>query len=213
MKVYKSRARMALNYVHGDVLDIGCVGMGKNDVVGGEDFIHGEIKKRAKTLTGLDINAVGAKRMNEMGFNIIVKDAQEPYDLGRTFDTIVSEENIEHIANLKTYLENIHKHLKDDGTLIVTTPNINCLDYMIHMFIWGKMRVNQYHTHYHTVDTIKYLLESYGFEIVKLDIFQAINWRIQNFGGKIAYFLVRPFPKRFGRNMLIIAKKKSKKVD
>ena len=209
MKILKHRWDPVLPYINGDVLDIGCVGMGSNDVYGGEDFIHDKIKKRANFLLGLDINSEGVEMMKSKGFNMICQDAQEHFNLNRKFDIVLSEENIEHISNLKTYLENVRNHLEEEGLFLITTPNILCIDFIIHRFLFKKPRANPTHTHYHIEDTIKCLLESNGFEVVKIEKFQAINWKIQNIGGKIMWFFARIFPERFGRNMIIVAKKKN----
>ena len=211
MKILKHRWDPVIPYIKGSVLDIGCVGMGSNDIMGGDDFIHAKIKELADECVGLDVNQGGVDMLNKNGFNVICKDAQEPYDLNKKFDVVLSEENIEHISNLKTYLENVKRHMKDNGLFIITTPNILCIDFMIHRFVFKKPRANPTHTHYHIEDSIKCLLESNGFEIVRVDMFQAINWKIQNFGGKLMFFLARIFPKQFARNMLIVAKK-SKKI-
>nr|MBA4405418.1 hypothetical protein [Nanoarchaeum sp.] len=208
MKIYRNRAALTLKYARGDILEIGCVGMGENDVFGGHDFIFARLKKKANKLVGIDINEQGVKELVSQGFDVKTQDAQEKYNLKQKFDTVISEENIEHISNLKTYLDNVHAHLKDDGLFLVTTPNAMCLDFMLQTLIWRKPRVNQYHTHYHTTDTIKYLLESNGFKVVKIKIIHAINWKSTNLGGKIMWFLLRLFPSRLGRTIFVIAKKK-----
>lgn len=211
VKTYPSRIMPALKHIKGPkVLDIGCVGMGKNDVLGGLDFIFGELSKKYE-VTGLDINKEGADKMNKEGYKVVAQDAQEPYDLNQKFDTVVSEENIEHIANLKTYLDNIRKHLKDDGVLVLSTPNSSCLDFMLQMFLFGKPQVNHYHTHVHTLETITYLLESNGFKVTHHEYIQAVE-KGMNFNSKIIGFIIRFFPARFGRTMILVAKKGEKNV-
>lgn len=208
VKVYPSRIVRVLPHIKGpDILDIGCVGMGDNDTLGGVNFIFGELVKAHPTVIGLDINKEGAKFMANQGYTVMVQDAQEPYDLDKKFDTVVTEENIEHISNLKTYLDNIRKHLKPNGKLVLTTPNAMCLDFMLQTFFFGAPRVNHYHTHYHTLETIKYLLESNGFKVLSHECFQSIE-KGMNFNAKVMGFLVRFFPAHFGRTILLTAEVK-----
>ena len=208
MKIYKNRVEPTLKYAYGDILEIGCVGMGVNDVVGGEDFIHEALIERANSVTGLDIDKNGVDELNTKGFDVVCQDAQEPYDLGKDFDVIIAEENIEHISNLKTYLGNVYKHLRPDGSFIVTTPNAQCFDFFFQTLVFGKPRVNKFHTHYHSVDTLVYLLESNGFSVDKVMVYQAINPSTTNFLGKIAWLFLRLLPNCFGRTIMVIAKKK-----
>ena len=205
VNIYESRIIPALKQIKGNnILDIGCVGMGKNDVIGGCDFIFGELSLKYENVIGMDINKKGAEKLIGRGFKVIIQDAQEPYDLNMKFDTIVSEENIEHIANLKTYLENIRNHLNVGGRLVLSTPNACFLDFMIHMFIWRKPRVNQYHTHVHTLDTITYLLNMHGFNVIYYEYLQAIPKKM-NINQRICKWIVRWFPERFGRTILLVA--------
>ena len=42
----------------------------------------------------------------------------------KSFDVVVSVEGIEHLESPHLFLREVHRVLKDDGTLILTTPNI-----------------------------------------------------------------------------------------
>jgi len=207
-KIYKSRIIPVLPHVKGHkILDIGCVGMGDNDVMGGEDFMFGYLVDKGYDVLGLDINADGLKKFKTRGYKAVCFDAQEPYDLKQKFDTIIAEENIEHISNLKTYLDNVKNHLNPNGIFIVTTPNAQCLDWIFSMFVFRKPRTNPCHTHMHSLETFKYLLESNGFKVIHNEYLQA-NPDYLNLNGKIMAQIVRFFPARFGRNMLIVAELK-----
>ena len=54
----KTRFRPLLPHIKGKVLDICCVGMGDNDMMGGCDFMHGQLKKLRPDidLYGVDMN-------------------------------------------------------------------------------------------------------------------------------------------------------------
>lgn len=201
METYKNRAEVFIKYVKGSVLDIGCTGRTEYG------FIHKELSKKADKLIGIDINEEGIKQLNKQGFNAILQDAQEPYNLNQKFDVIVSGENIEHISNLKTYLENIHRHLKEDGILLLTTPNAVSSHYIINTFVFGRPRASVYHTHCHSIDTIKYLLTKYKFKIKELKVICLIDWKAINLKEKLFELSKMLFPKVFGKTIFIVVKK------
>jgi 2-polyprenyl-3-methyl-5-hydroxy-6-metoxy-1,4-benzoquinol methylase len=207
MKIYKNRFEPIKEYCSGDVLDIGCVGMGTNDVLGGEDFIGEYLKLNSKSYTGIDINGKGIDLMKKSGYNAIWQDAQKQYNLKKKFDVIFSEENIEHISNLGIYLENVYNHLKPDGKFILTTPNANAFEFFLQTLIFGKPRVSKFHTHIHTTDTIKYLLRENYLTVEKIEIIQPLNFKTTNLFGKLYGLFCWCLPKRFGRTIIIIAKK------
>ena len=73
--------------------------------------------------------------------------------------------------------------------------------------LFGKPRVNKYHTHVHTIDTISYLLESNGFKIIHMEIIQPFNLSKTNILGKLYYPFSFILPNKFGRTIVVIAKK------
>ena len=44
-------------------------------------------------------------------------------DLGAPFDVVINFENLEHLSNPKQFLSGVKQVLREDGTLIVSTPN------------------------------------------------------------------------------------------
>lgn len=208
MKLYKNRVDVTLKYIKGKVLDIGCIGMGENDTYGGKDFLHGKIKGGGFNISGLDINKRGVEKLNKLGFSIIIQDAQKPYNLNTKFDTIISEENIEHIEDLKVYLKNIHNHLKKNGRLILTTPNAMALEFMIQTFFLKHPKVNPNHTHWHSTTTIKYLLEKNGFKVEEMFIVHSLDLKGSNIFGKLMWLILRLVPTFLGRTIVVIARKR-----
>lgn len=206
MKFYRNRFKPTLPYIKGKILEIGCVGMGENDILGGKDFLFGYLNKISSYVTGIDINKKGIKNLYIKGCDVLCRDAQEVYNLNERFDTIISEENIEHISNLKTYLQNVKNHLKKNGTFILTTPNMASADFMLHNLIRGTPFVNHHHTHYHSVETIQYLLKTHGFRIIKVDVFTACRFFGQNIFGKLRYIFMHFPPSKLGRTIMVVCK-------
>ena len=77
----------------------------------------------------------------------------------RTFDVVVAGDVIEHVYNQGLFLNNIHKHLNDEGKLIITTPNAK----------WPTviLKPNPTHTLWHDRFTLEYILKEHGFKIDK----------------------------------------------
>ena len=70
---------------------------------------------------GIDLFASSAK-----GYKKLIKhdlDKGLPKELGK-YDAIVSCEGLEHLGNPLLFLEDCKNHLKKNGTLIITTPNV-----------------------------------------------------------------------------------------
>jgi len=125
-------------------------------------WLHKQIKSVASEIVGVDIYQKGVEKLREKGYNIIVGDAVA-IDLGRKFDVIVAGEFIEHISNHGLFLDNMRKHLKDDGILILTTPNLFALRYQLRNLITGKVMPEKEHVCWFEYFTLKELCERHGF--------------------------------------------------
>ncbi len=108
---------LALPYVKGDLLEIGC-GEGR-----GIDLF----KDKITSYTGLDkIQAVIDDLEKKYPAYHFVKDNIPPFSAldEESFDVIVSFQVIEHIKADRFYLEEIRRVLKPNGMALITTPNI-----------------------------------------------------------------------------------------
>lgn len=78
-------------------------------------------------VTGFDISerSVENARRSFPAINFVCLDASEPVpaDHRERFDLVVSSEVLEHLEDQPTYLANINTLLKNDGRLLLTTPN------------------------------------------------------------------------------------------
>ena len=141
-----------------DVLDIGSVG--QTDSYSLWSFYN---ECNPNTLTGIDIE--GLTNENKERFNLakinfdnrIIIGNMEVYDLNEKFDVIIAGDIIEHVSNQGLFLNNIKKHLKKDGKLIITTPNAK----------WPTvfLKPNPTHTLWHDKNTLKRILELSGFKV------------------------------------------------
>jgi len=160
------REKEILNLVRGKhILDIGSVGQT-------ESYNLWELYKSVefKSLTGIDLP--GVKTTTEEVFSRKVDDSDsriifgdmETYEFNRKFDIAVAGDVIEHVNNQGLFLQNIHRHLEDNGKFVFTTPNAK----------WPTvfLRPNPTHTVWHDRHTLKRILSMNGFKISKFDFYR-----------------------------------------
>ena len=141
-----------------DVLDIGSIG--QTDAYSLWNLYQ---TANCKTLTGIDLPEAEKERKETFQVDSIQRDEQvvfgnmESHDFQREFDVIVAGDVIEHVENQGLFLRNIHRHLRQDGKLLITTPNAKWLT-VIH-------KPNPSHTLWHDRYTLERLLDVCGFKI------------------------------------------------
>jgi 2-polyprenyl-3-methyl-5-hydroxy-6-metoxy-1,4-benzoquinol methylase len=148
-----------------DVLDIGSVGQSQ------KYHLWSKIKKNSRSLIGIDTEFSNEKD--------IVQGNMENYSFRKKFDVIIAGDVIEHVYNQGLFLLNIRSHLKDNGTLIITTPNAK----------WFTVikKPNSTHTLWHDKYTLKYILKMTGFNISFFSFYYG-NKPYYNFIKKILAF-------------------------
>lgn len=160
------------------VLDIGSTGQAK------AYELWPLVSSVAKSITGIDI-------VEHDDENIVLGN-METYDFKKKFDVIVVGDTIEHVHNQGLFLANLRKHLKNDGKLIITTPNAKWFTVML--------KPNPTHVLWHDKYTLKYILSEYGLDIEQFAFY---------LGNKRYALPVMPFVWRQG--MLVVCTKSKEK--
>jgi len=81
--------------------------------------------------------------LNQLKFNGHSEILRTPYSLkSKSYDTIIAGEIIEHLARPFEFLEECHRMLKPKGRLIITTPNMTSIIYVL-----DKMECEDKHPH------------------------------------------------------------------
>jgi len=159
------RYEHAVKYVKGMVLDVGC-GLG---------YGSGMLYRIRNSIVAFDISDTAllyAKR-NYPGPTYIRADAQAfPFE-DMSFDVVVALEIIEHVNSGIYLLREIYRVLKNEGVLILSTPNVAHLRNRLECALFKKNLIaeksknpkNPYHKHEYTPEELARLLESTGFTI------------------------------------------------
>jgi 2-polyprenyl-3-methyl-5-hydroxy-6-metoxy-1,4-benzoquinol methylase len=153
----------------GDVLDLGCVDSRPARETAARRIGHKPnllfrrlVEINPATL-GVDIDAEGVQVLRTMGYQAECADVQT-MDLGRRFDTIIAGELIEHLENPGLFLRNMRRHLKDDGVLIISTPNPFYQNQVWKIWRYGRPAVHEDHTNWQDPITLRHLLARAGFD-------------------------------------------------
>jgi len=108
------RSEFIKKTIKGKTLDVGCAGKNEDGSTSLHEYIS---REHNEDIYGLDI--VDCPNMK----NFKKGDAQNmPFD-DNFFDTVVAGEVIEHLENPEKFLNEARRVLKDDGIIIITTPN------------------------------------------------------------------------------------------
>jgi SAM-dependent methyltransferase len=150
----KKRLKKLAKLSYGRVLDIGC-----ND--NPNIFLRNPI--------GLDLSDFN--RQNAGNYDdIIVGDCNKvsKYFPKRFFDTIIAGELIEHLENPAGFLKQCKKILKDDGQLLVTTPNPYNLSTIVANVLFIEKRIAPGHISMQTYRNMIALFKHCGLRCEKV---------------------------------------------
>ncbi len=141
---------------------------------------------------GVDIDSDGVDLLREQGFNTKTADVVT-MDLGEKFDTIIGGEIIEHLPNVGLFLENMSRHLKDDGTLLVTTPNPFYSKQTWKIWRHNKPSVHEEHTCWFDPMTLAYLCRLSGLEPYRVIWVQKSNSPLKALPAKFRSYFSHSF--------------------
>ena len=187
------------------VLDVGFYGQGVLET--DPNWVHGILKKQAAEVWGVDLE-----------FGVLpgpaaqyLKASAENFDFPVKFDVIFAGDLIEHLSNPGLFLDSCYRNLKDDGRLILTTPNCFNLYNLAEKLSKFEPTVNSDHTCYFNTKTLKKLLaknkwatESADF-LYTLEVNYAESWK-KKFLNFLYSCLAKGTPK-FLETIVVVARK------
>jgi 2-polyprenyl-3-methyl-5-hydroxy-6-metoxy-1,4-benzoquinol methylase len=148
----------------GRFLDVGCST--------GRLMYH--LKNLGWDVAGIDIDADAAKVALKNNLNVTVGILEKTGYPAETFDVIHMGDVIEYVRSPRQMLLTANKLLRPGGMLIINTPNASCGFAVSSMFLAKMLRFPwphseaPYHLYEFSPETLKTLLTSTGFEVVRL---------------------------------------------
>lgn len=144
------------------VLDVGCV-QHSADNQDSDTWLHRYLVRSAASVLGVDIIQTEVARLSDRGYKVICADAVS-LDLDEAFDVITAGEIIEHLDEPGAFLRNMEKHLRDEGMLVLTTPNVFFGVHFIESLVMSPYRRwNPEHVAWYCYFTLENLLTRNGF--------------------------------------------------
>jgi 2-polyprenyl-3-methyl-5-hydroxy-6-metoxy-1,4-benzoquinol methylase len=143
------------------VLDVGCASRHRR-----ADWLHGLIAEQCSDLVGIDLDETAVEKLRADGHDIRLGDARD-FDLGRKFEVVWAGEVIEHIDDMRGFLQSVKRHLEPNGRLVLTTPNAFYLGNFVYR-LGGHARVHPEHTCWYCEDTLRRALEMNGYDQVDI---------------------------------------------
>lgn len=217
--IYEKRWDYIKQYVVGkSVLDIGPAELiGTINSKKRDTALHVQITKVAADATGLELNPLQARKLRELGYNVIDGNA-ETFSFNKTYDVIVAGELIEHLSNPGMFLERAKEHLKEDGVLILTTPNRFYAAQFISAYIKNSIPVYDKpiakHVAYYDEVSLKDLLARHGYDDIQISYYRRYGSEKGNrlsVRNLVESLLVRR-RYRFAKGLIVVAKLKISEI-
>lgn len=150
-----------------DVLDVGCTGKKANGCTPHPSTtLHLSIKPVCRSLVGVDTDIDGIRCMGQEGLTVFCDDITS-MNLKRTFDVIIAGEVIEHLLNPGLALQNLGKHLRHNGSLVITTCNPFYYRQQSKILRHGCIQVHREHVAWYDPLTMIVMLRGSGFSVVR----------------------------------------------
>jgi len=150
-----------------DVLDLGCVQHNPENYKS-RFWLHKALKSVARSLEGIDLYEPGVSYLNSIGFNVSLGDAQA-INKDRKYDVIVAGDLIEHLEDFSGFFESCKKHLKQNGKLIISTPNPWYWRNIVKALLFSRVSNNPEHTTWFCPVTLEQLAARHDLKIVDIE--------------------------------------------
>lgn len=210
-KVYKNKLELVNDLIKNDdvVLDVGFWGQGIK--IDNENWVHNLILKQTKIVYGLDVDFDEHKLRDPVFYK---KGDAEDFDFNIKFDIIFAGDLIEHLSNPGLFLESCDRNLKDDGRLIITTPNCFSLFSLAEKITKFEPTVNKDHVCYFNFKTASQLLKKNNFTIAEMSFLYSLEINFKESWKKkflnLTYCLLSSVNPKFIETLVIVAQKNKK---
>jgi len=160
LKTARRRLRLIERYrsAPGRLLDVGCA-LG---------FFLEAARQRGWDVTGIDVSAYAVETARKrLGSNVFCGQIQEMRFAAASFDVITMWDVIEHTTDPLGTLRECHRVLRDEGLLVLCTPDIGSRVAQITGERWMGFKLADEHLYYFSRDTAQKMLTKAGFETLR----------------------------------------------
>ena len=160
------------------------------EIGSGEGFILEIFEKNGFEVFGIEPSEKNVEKINKKLVKGKCKHgfAEEEVVYENKFDLILMSHVLEHVIDVRMVIEKLKENLSENGYLFIEVPNCGSKKYL------EESIFTQPHIHHFTKKSIQKLLESTGFEIVKVDtLYGDVSSIFQN----LKYFLFWIFKKDY----------------
>jgi len=147
----------------GKVLDVGCGTGDRLDVFRTQGF----------ATYGVETSDSANYAKQHLNLNVSKGDLFSASFPDRFFDIVALYNVLEHTHHPKRVCDEVHRILKEDGSLVIQVPNKNSLQYRIFKKRWAAFDVPR-DLYYFEPERLRSLLGKVGFAVTKMDHF--MNW-------------------------------------
>jgi methionine biosynthesis protein MetW len=150
------------------VLDVGC----------GAGNLGLGLKEKRCQAWGMDISEESVRKSRRKISNVFRVDLEEAdkWPFTQKFDYVVLADILEHLRNPEKVLKLAKKHLKSNGRIVVSIPNVAFVSIRLQLLM-GKFEYTDWgicdstHVHFYTLESISKLLKDAGFSITSVEGF------------------------------------------
>lgn len=139
----------------GRILDLGC----------GEGHIL-KMLSNSYEKYGVDVSKTALKLANDKNIHIKLCNLNKDFPFDMKFDFMICSEVLEHLENPFDVLENVKKHLTEDGLFLVTIPNVTHWRHRVSLLLGKSPNYDKTHINFWDLDSFIKLLHDRGYEIL-----------------------------------------------
>lgn len=194
------------------LIDLAGNGQTVLDLGSGDGALAKMIEASGNKVVGVEVSALAIEKARAKGIKVYDRDLNKDWagSIEEKFDAVVCGEVIEHIFDTDKFLRNIYEVLKEQGRLIISTPNLAALGRRIFLLFGINPHIeltarkeDAGHIRYFTLGGLRRLLRENGFEITK---FRSDYISFYTKGRLRCAFLARLFP-ILGNSLIVECRK------
>jgi len=189
------------------VLDVGFWGQGVS--IKDPNWVHNLLRSKAKEVYGIDLEFDVGQLSDTSHY---LRASAENFDFNLKFDVIFAGDLIEHLSNPGLFLAACSRNLKDDGRLIITTPNCFNFFNITEKISKSEPTVNKDHTCYLNSKTLRQLLDKNNWSVKEYSYLYSLEVKYKESWKKkvlnVFYNVLSKFTNKFMVDLVVVAVKK-----